>query len=211
MKVVAFNGSPRPEGNTNLALNIMADELKQAGIETEIINVGLTLIRGCTACGGCVKNRDEKCVQPGDNVNIWIQKMKQADGIIIGSPVHFSGIGATMKAFLDRAFYVCGVNNSLLRHKVACAVVSVRRSGGVTTFDQLNHYLTYGEMFIPTSNYWNVVHGRAPGEMQKDEEGVQTLKVLARNMAYLLKLQENGRDKVQAPQRENKIYMSFIR
>lgn len=211
MKVVAFNGSPNKEGNTYTALKIVTDELEKEGIETEIIHVGNKAVRGCIACGHCAKNKNEKCVLPGDDVNEWIQKMKEADGIILGSPVHYASIGATMKSFLDRAFYVAGSNNSMLRHKVGASVVAVRRSGGVTTFDQLNNYLLYSEMLIPTSNYWNVIHGTKPKEALQDEEGVQIMRVLGKNMAWLMKLVENGKGIVNEPEKEKKTYMNFIR
>lgn len=116
-----------------------------------------------------------------------------------------------MKAFLDRAFYVTSVNDGMLRHKVGASVVAVRRSGGVSTFDQLNNYLNYSEMLIPTSNYWNVVHGTKPGDALQDEEGVQIMRVLGKNMAWLLKVLENSKDKVAKPEREPKIFMNFIR
>lgn len=211
MKVVAFNGSPNKEGNTYHAIRIVADELEKEGVETEVVHVGNKTIRGCIACNRCVKNKDQKCGLPGDEVNEWIQKMNEADGIILGSPVHYSSIGATMKAFLDRAFYVTSVNNGMLRHKVGATVVAVRRSGGVPTFDQLNNYIQYSEMLIPTSNYWNVIHGTRPGEALQDEEGVQIMRVLGKNMSWLLKLVENGKDTVQAPEREKKVYTNFIR
>ena len=211
MKVVAFNGSPRKEGNTYQGIGIICDELEKEDIETEIIQVGSKEIRGCTACNGCAKNRDEKCVLPGDEVNEWIQKMKDADGIVLGAPVHFSGIGGTMKSFLDRAFYVGGNNDSLFRHKVGAALVAVRRSGGSASLDQLNHYLAYSEMVIPTSNYWNIIHGTRPGESIKDEEGVQIMKVLGKNMAWILKLVENGKGVVDKHEAERKTYMNFIR
>lgn len=210
MRVAAFNGSPNKEGNTYHALRIVADELGKEGIETEIIHVGNKLIRGCLACGKCRKNRDERCVTR-DEVNEWIMKMKEADGIILGSPVHFSSISATMKAFLDRAFYVAGNNGGLFRHKVGAAVVAIRRSGGLPAVDQLNHYLSYAEMIIPTSNYWNVIHGTAPGEALEDEEGVQIMRILGRNMAWLLKLVANGEGSVEEPRRERKVYTNFIR
>jgi multimeric flavodoxin WrbA len=210
MKVVAFNGSPRREGNTYHAICMVADELEKAGIATEVIHVGNKTLSGCLACGKCVKNRDERCAID-DEVNEWIQKMKSADGILFGSPVHFSGIAGNMKSFLDRAFYVCGVNKGLLRHKVGAAVVAVRRSGGVATCDQLNHYISYSEMLMPTSNYWDVIHGHRPGETLQDEEGKQIMRVLGRNMAWLMKLVENGRDLVPEPEPEIKAYMNFIR
>jgi multimeric flavodoxin WrbA len=210
MKVVAFNGSPTKEGNTYYALKGVTQEIEAEGIEVEIVHVGNKVIRGCTACGGCVRNQNEKCVI-GDEVNEWIQKMKEADGIILGSPVHYSGIGATMKAFLDRAFYVTSVNQSMLRHKIGASVVAVRRSGGVTTFDQLNHYVTYAEMLMPTSNYWNVIHGTKPGDAQEDGEGNQITRVLGKNMAWLMKLVEFGKDEVKQPEREDKVFTHFIR
>jgi len=210
MRVAAFNGSPNKEGNTYHALRIVADELEKEGIETEITHVGNKLIRRCLACGKCRKNKDERCVTQ-DEVNDWIAKMKEADGIILGSPVHFSSISAAMKAFLDRAFYVAGNNGGLFRHKVGAAVVAVRRSGGLPALDQLYHYLGYAEMIIPTSNYWNVIHGTAPGEALQDEEGVQIMRVLGQNMAWLLKLRANGQGSVGEPQKERKVYMNFIR
>ena len=211
MKVVAFNGSPRAEGNTYQAIAMVAKELKEEGIEVEVVHVGNKMIRACLSCGGCIKNRNEKCVIPGDEVNEWIQKMKEADGIIISSPVHYAAIGGTMKSFLDRAFYVAGVNKSMLRHKVGAAVVADRRSGGVSTFTQLNNFLNHSEMLMPTSNYWNVIFGRAPGEVEQDEEGKQIMRVLGKNMAWLMKLKEHGKDAVPAPEMEKKTYMSFIR
>lgn len=211
MKVVAFNGSPRKEGNTYHAIKIVTNELEKEGIDTEIIHVGNKSIRGCMACGQCIKNKNEKCVLPGDEVNEWIQKMKEADGILLGSPVYFSSIAGTMKAFLDRAFYVCGVNGSMLRHKIGAAVVAVRRSGGVPTFEQLNNYINYAEMIMPTSNYWNVIHGRKPGEVLEDEEGVQIMRVLGKNMAWCMKLVKNEKTTVNEPKRENKVLTNFIR
>ncbi len=210
MKVLALNGSPNKEGNTWHAIKMVTAELEKENIETEIIHVGNKIIRGCTACSQCARNKNEQCVLPGDEVNDWIQKMKQADGIIFGSPVHYAAMAGTMKSFMDRAFYVAGVNNGLLRHKVGAAVVAVRRSGGLPTFDQLNNFIHYSEMLIPTSNYWNVIHGTRPGEVIQDEEGVQIMRVLGKNMAWLLKLIEYGRGTVVEPEREAKQFMSFI-
>lgn len=210
MKVIAFNGSPKKEGNTYHALKLVGDELEKEGIEFEIIHVGNKEIRGCLACGYCVRNKNEKCAI-NDEVNGYIQKMKEADGILIGSPVHYAALGGTMKSFLDRAFYVTSVNDRMLRHKVGAAVVAVRRSGGVPTFNQLNNYINYSEMVMPTSNYWNVIHGTAPGEVLNDEEGVQIMRVLGKNTAWVLKLIENGKDKVKAPEAETKTFTNFIR
>lgn len=211
MKIVAFNGSPNKNGNTWHAIKMVTDELEREGIKTEIVHVGNKAIRGCLACGQCAKKRNEQCVQTGDPLNEWIQKVKVADGIIVGSPVHFAAIGGTMKSFLDRFFYVTGVNDSMLRHKVGAAVVAVRRSGGLPTFNQLNNFLCYSEMLLPTSNYWNVIHGTKPGEATRDEEGTQIMRTLGKNMAWLLQLVAHGKGTITPPEKENKVWMNFIR
>lgn len=211
MKVVAFNGSPKQEGNTYHAIKIVLDELEKEGIETEIVHVGNKTIKGCCACGYCYKNKTEKCLIKDDEVNEWIQKMKESDGIILGSPVYYSSIAGTMKSFLDRAFLVTSVNNGMLRHKVGASVVAVRRSGGLTTFDQLNNYIGYSEMVMATSNYWNIIHGNRPGEALKDEEGIQIMRVLGKNMAWIMKLVKHGEDSIKVPERERKVYTNFIR
>ena len=211
MKVVAFNGSPNKNGNTYHAIKMVTEELEKQGIETDIIHVGNKAVRGCLACGQCIKKRNEQCIQADDPVNEWLQIMKGADGLIFGSPVHFSAISGTMKSFLDRAFYVAGVNGSLLRHKVGAAVVAVRRSGGLPTFNQLNNFICYSEMLMPSSNYWNVVHGTRPGEAVKDEEGAQIMRTLGKNMAWLLQLIEHGKGTINPPEPEKKVYMNFIR
>lgn len=211
MKVIAFNGSPKKNGNTYTSIEIVAKELEKENIEVEIIYVGNKMIRGCLACGGCSRNMNEKCVIDNDEVNEWIAKMKDADGIILGSPVYYSAIAGTMKSFLDRAFYVSSVNKGMLRHKVGASVVAVRRSGGVPVFDQLNNYINYSEMLMPTSNYWNVAYGTAPGEVSKDDEGVQIMSMLGKNMAWLMKIVEAGKDTIEPPNRQDKTYMNFIR
>ncbi|WP_053983496.1 flavodoxin family protein [Niameybacter massiliensis] len=209
MKVVAFNGSPKKEGNTYHALKMVGDELEKNGVDFEIIHVGNKAIRGCIACGQCAKNKNEQCALKTDDVNEWIQVMKEADGILLGSPVHFAGIAGTMKSFLDRVFYVHSTNGGLFRHKVGAAVVSVRRSGGSVTFDGLNHYLNYAEMYMPTTNYWNIIHGGAPAEVYKDDEGMQIMSVLGKNMAHLMKVLGNA--KTSAPVYEPKVFTNFIR
>ncbi|MBB6713228.1 flavodoxin family protein [Clostridium sp. FP2] len=211
MKVIAFNGSPTKEGNTYHGIKIVIEELEKEGIETEIIHVGNKTIRGCIACGYCTKNKNRKCAITTDPVNDWIEKMKDADGIIFGSPVHYSAIAGTMKAFLDRAFRVAEANDSMLRHKVGVAVVAVRRAGGIPAFDQLNNYINHSEMLIPTSNYWNVINGRLPGEVMQDEEGIQIMRILGKNMAWLMKLVENGQGIINKPEREEKMFTNFIR
>lgn len=210
MKVVAFNGSPRKEGNTYHAIKAVAAELEKEGIEVEIVHVGNKVIRGCLGCNGCSRNKNEKCVI-NDEVNEWIQKMKEADGIILGSPVHYAGIPGTMKSFLDRAFYVASSNNSLFRHKVGASVVAVRRTGGIAVFQQLNNFINYSEMVVPTSNYWNIAHGTAPGEVTQDDEGMQIMRVLGKNMAWVMKSLDASKDIVKESEAENKIFTNFIR
>ena len=210
MKVVAFNGSPRQNGNTYNALKFVAKELEEQGIEVEIIQVGSQNIVGCKACNKCAKNRDEKCIMDNDEVNGWIQKMKEADGIILGSAVHFSGITATMKAFLDRAMYVASNNKQMFRYKVGASIVAVRRSGGMIAFDALNNYINYSEMIMPASNYWNVVHGTRAGDVEKDKEGKQIARILGKNMAYLMKMVDEGKKNHEVPEVESKIYTSFV-
>lgn len=209
MKVIAINGSPKAEGNTYHGLKIVCESLENEGISTEIIHVGNKNIRGCIGCGGCSVNKNEKCVID-DEVNDIIQKLKNADGIIIGSPVYYASMAGTMKCFLDRAFYVAGAgNDGLFRHKVGASVAVARRSGEVATFDHLNHYFTVSEMFVVPSKYWNVIHGRMPGEAIQDEEGVQTMRVLGKNMAFLIKAIDKS--KADLPEKEQKIMTSFIR
>jgi len=209
MKVVAFNGSPNKKGNTACSLAIVLAELEQAGIETQMIHVGKEKISGCVACHGCVKNQDEACVFTDDPVNEWIKEIKAADGILLGSPVHFSGVAGTMKSFLDRAFFVASVNGGIFHHKVGAAVAAVRRSGGLPTVNSLNHYITYSEMIMPSSNYWNVAHGLTPGQMEQDGEGKQIMEVLGRNMAWIMTLIDQG--DVPPPAPVAKTMTNFIR
>ena len=210
MKVVAFNGSPKKEGNTYQAIRMVAEELEKEGIEVEIVHVGDKVIRGCMACGGCFRNGDSHCVVKNDPVNEYIDKMIEADGVILGTPVHYAAIGGTMKSFLDRAFYALASDK--LRHKVGAAVVAVRRSGGVPTFNQLGNYLSYKEMLVPATNYWNVIHGAMPGDVQKDEEGKQIMRVLGKNMAWILQsIQAAKAAGINPPERERRELMNFIR
>ena len=211
MKVIAINGSPRIEGNTSQALNMVGDELKADGIEFEILHIGHKMIHGCLACGKCAVNRDEKCSITTDDLNKLIPKLKEADGLILGSPVYYSGVAGTMKSFLDRLFFVSGANGNLFRHKVGAALVAVRRTGGSSTLDCLNHYFSISQMLIATSNYWNVIHGAAPGEVIQDSEGVQTMRLLGKNMAWLLKMKQATVDTIQEPVAVQKVIMNFIR
>jgi multimeric flavodoxin WrbA len=211
MNVIAINGSPHKEGNTFHALSMVGQELKAAGIGFEILHIGHKMIHGCLACGKCAATKDETCAIKTDELNDWIQVLKPAEGIILGSPVYYSGIPGTMKSFLDRMFYVAGSNGNLFRHKVAAALVAVRRTGGSSTLDSLNHYLTYSEMIVAASRYWNVIHGRTPGEVVQDGEGAQIMSVLGKNMAWLLKMKEATADAIAPPPAEAKVYTHFIR
>ncbi len=210
MKVIAINGSPRNNGNTFNALNTVLQELEKEGINTEIIHVGNKLIHGCISCGKCFETTDCRCVF-NDGVNEIIQRMIEADGILLGSPVYYAGINGTMKSFLDRAFFASAGGGRPFRLKVGAAVVAVRRGGASETFDQLNKYFCISEMIVPGSNYWNQIHGLMPGESNGDAEGLQTMRVLGRNMAWLLKLMEYGKAQVPAPPEEEKIHTNFIR
>ena len=211
MKITAINGSPHKEGNTYLALARIGAIIKENNIDFEIVHVGNKVIRGSTACGECFKRANGTCVIEDDPVNETIQKMKDADGIILASPVYYSGVAGTMKSFLDRAFFVAGASGGLFRHKVGAALVAVRRSGGSSTLDCLNHYLSFTEMIIASSNYWNIIHGRAAGEIQKDDEGMQTLDVLARNIVWILNMREATKSTITPPAKAEKIVTSFIR
>jgi len=213
MKVVAINGSPKNNGNTAQLIDTITQELAKENISTEVLHIGNKTIRGCFGCGACAKNQDERCVAKDDEyVNECIQKMKEADGILIGTPVHWAGIAGTMKSFLDRAFYVSSANGNLFRHKVGASIVAVRRSGGVSTFDAMNHYLNYAEMILPTSNYWNVAHGRVPGEVHEDFEGIQIARVMGKNMAWTLKVMQSAKEQnIPFPEQEAKIMTNFVR
>lgn len=187
MKVVAFNGSPRKEGNTAALIKHVFKELEKEGIETEIVQVGGKSIHGCTACGKCYENADKKCVIDKDIVNECIEKMLEADGIILASPTYFADLTPELKALIDRAGFVSGANGGLFKRKVGAAVVAVRRAGSVHVFDSINHFFTISQMIIPGSSYWNMGIGLAEGDVEKDEEGIQTMQVLGQNMAWLLK------------------------
>ncbi len=187
MKVVAFNGSPRKEGNTSLLLKHILTELEDEGIETEIIQIGNNPISGCTACMKCFEKKDEQCVIKSDIVNDCIKKMKEADGIIIASPTYFADINAETKALIERAGFVAKANDELFKRKVGAAVVAARRGGAIHAFDSINHLFTISQMIIPGSSYWNIGLGFLPVDVEADMEGIQTMQTLGQNMAWLLK------------------------
>jgi multimeric flavodoxin WrbA len=188
MKVVAFNGSARKDGNTAILLNYVLAELQKEGIETELVQLAGKNIRGCTACRECFAAKDKQCSGvKNDMVNTYIAKMIEADGIILGSPVYYSDLTAGMKALIERAGFVGRANDELFKRKVGAAVVAVRRAGAMHTFDSINHFFFITQMIVPGSNYWNVGIGRDIGEAEADVEGIQTMKTLGQNMAWLLK------------------------
>jgi multimeric flavodoxin WrbA len=187
MKVIAFNGSVRKEGNTAILLNLVLDELKAEGIETELYSLAGKPIQGCIACFKCFEKKNRRCNVEKDIINECIQKMDEADGILLGSPTYFADVSAGMKALIERCGMVGGANNKMYKRKVGAAVVAVRRAGAIHVFNSLNYFFTINEMIIPGSTYWNIGIGRQPGEVNSDAEGVQTMKNLGKNMAWLMK------------------------
>lgn len=206
MKVMLLNGSPRGEKCTYTALTIIAERLNSAGIETEIFNVGARAIAGCIGCGSC-KTKGSCFVD--DGVNDFVKKMVSADGLIVGSPVHYAAASGHVTSFLDRAFCQAGAK---MAGKPGAAVVSCRRGGASAAFDQLNKYFTISNMPIVPSNYWNQIHGNTPDEIMQDLEGIQTLNTLADNMSWLLKCIKAGKEQgINLPEYEPKIRTNFVR
>jgi len=187
MKVIAFNGSARKDGNTAILLRYVLRELEREGIETEMIQLSGKRIHGCLACRSCFARKDGRCAQKDDEGNALIDAMIQCDGILLGSPTYVTDVSPEMKSLIDRACMVTRANEGLLRRKVGAAVVAVRRAGAIHAFDTLNHFFLISEMIIPGSSYWNIGIGREKGEVESDAEGIQTMQVLGRNMAWLLK------------------------
>ena len=205
MKVLMINGSPRSSGNTAAALSEMEKVFAQEGIEAEIVQVGHQAVRGCIACGGCYKSG--KCVFD-DVVNELAAKFQEADGLVVASPVYYASANATLIAVLDRLFYSTRFDK---RMKVGASVAVARRGGCSATFDELNKYFTICGMPVASSQYWNSVHGGKPGEAEQDEEGMQTMRTLARNMTFLMKSIALGKEKFGLPQRETPKPTNFIR
>lgn len=187
MKVIAINGSPRKGGNTEALIHKVFEPLEAAGIETELAQIGGRAVRGCTACGKCMELQNGTCVITNDPVNEIIQKMIEADGIILGSPTYFTDVTSEMKALIDRAGFVSYTGGSFLKHKVGAAVVAVRRGGATHVFDTLNHFFQISGMFVVGSTYWNMAYGLNPGEVIDDEEGMANMIDLGESMAHLLK------------------------
>jgi len=210
MKVLLVNGSPHTNGCTYTALEEVAKTLESEGIETQIYQIGTNPIAGCIACYSCAKNG--KCIY-NDCVNDFVDLAKEADGFVFGSPVHYAAAGGAITSFMDRVFYSDALAKKQSFYlKPAAAIVSARRAGTTATFDQLNKYFTISEMPIISSRYWNMVHGATPEDVKKDEEGLQTMRVLARNMAWFLKCKEAAvKAGVPFPEREQSIFTNFIR
>ena len=185
-KVVAFNGSARKNGNTAILLRTVLKELEAEGTETELIQLSGAKIHGCLACRKCSTKKDRRCSQTGDMGNAYIQKMEEADGILLGSPTYVADISPEIKALMDRACLVSKANGGIFRRKVGAAVVAVRRAGAIHAFDALNHFFFISEMIVPGSSYWNIGIGREKGEVTADTEGMRTMKILGENMAWLL-------------------------
>ena len=210
MKVLLVNGSPHEKGCTYTALTEVCKTLNEEGIDTEIFWIGIKPISGCIACKKCAEL--VKCVF-NDTVNEFVEKAKEADGFIFGTPVHYAAASGAITSFMDRAFYSagCSKQSDIFRYKPASAVVSARRAGTTATYDQINKYFGITEMPIISSRYWNMVHGAKPEDVLKDEEGMQAMRILGRNMAYYLKCIEAGKKAgIELPKREKTILTNFI-
>ena len=186
MKVIAFNGSARKDGNTAILINKALNRLQAAGIETELFQLAGKKIQGCKACFQCSVKKNQRCVVDTDVLNDCIEKMITADGIILGSPTYFADISPEMKALIDRSGMVARANGDLFRRKVGAGIVAVRRAGSIQAFDSLNHFFLISQMIIPGSCYWNMGFGREKGEVNQDDEGSTIMEVLGDNMAWLL-------------------------
>ena len=207
MKILLINGSPKANGNTAFALEQMAEVFAAEGIETETIQVGNQLLRGCQGCGACYKLG--KCVFDDDIVNETVRKLAEADGMVIGSPVYYASPNGTLISFLDRVFYSSGKVDK--RMKVGASIVCARRGGCTASMDVLNKYFTISQMPVASSTYWNIIHGAKPGEAAQDAEGVRTMRKLAKNMAYMIKAFAAAKDTVVLPEPEPKAFTNFIR
>lgn len=205
MKVLILNGSPKPDGNTAIAIEEMRKVFAEEGVETEIVQVGNKDVRGCIACGRC--GELGRCVFD-DVVNEIAEKFEKADGLVVASPVYYASANATLIAVLDRLFYSSHFDKTM---KVGASVVCARRGGCSATFDELNKYFMISSMPVASSQYWNSIHGRTPGEADEDEEGKQTMRVLARNMTFLMKSIALGREKYGLPKTEPRVATHFIR
>ena len=187
MKVIAINGSARKDGNTAALIKHVFQELEKEGIQAEMVQLAGKPVHGCIVCRKCFENKNRRCAVTNDFVNECIQKMEEADGIILASPVYFANMTPELKALIDRSGFVSMANGGMFSRKAGAAVVAVRRAGAVHVFDSINHFFFITQMIVPGSSYWNIGHGREKGEVEKDEEGVQTMHTLGKNMAWLMK------------------------
>ncbi|HID70730.1 MAG TPA: flavodoxin family protein [Desulfobacterales bacterium] len=187
MKVLAINGSARKDGNTAMLIRTVFEELDKEGIETELLQLSGEKIRGCIACYKCKENKDQRCAVDNDYINTCIEKMLDADGIILGSPTYFADVSSEIKALIDRAGMTSRMNEDMFKRKVGAAVIARRRGGAIHAFDTINHFFTIGQMITVGSNYWNFASGLAKGEVENDAEGIGTMRTLGQNMAWLLK------------------------
>lgn len=209
MKVLLVNGSPRKNGNTGRALEECATALNQEGIETELIWIGAQPIRGCTACGACSRNCDNRCIFDDDIVNPLIRKAAEADGYIFGSPVYYAGLNGSLKSLMDRMFYAGG---SVMRQKPAAGIACARRAGTTITADEINKFFQINAMPVVSSTYWGIVHGRGAGEVEGDGEGLQTMRNLGRSMAWIMKCINAGAAAgIQPPMLERGTMTNMIR
>ncbi len=211
MKVIGFNGSARKDGNTAVLIQTVFDQLAAEGIETQLVNLGPNSVNGCIACMKCHENKDGHCVQTKDPLNGWLDEMKTADGIILGTPVYFADISGQIKCFMDRTAMVARANGNMFKRKVGAGVVAVRRAGALTAFHSLNAYFTIAEMMVVGSTYWNMGYGREKGEARQDGEGLQTMSNLGKNMAWLLKCIEASKGNIEIPETDIGVVTSFIR
>ncbi len=187
MKVIAFNGSARKDGNTAILLRTVLKEIENQGLETELYQLAGKKLHGCRACYKCFQNKDKKCVVKDDVANVCIEKMIEADGIIIGSPTYFADVTSETKALIDRTGFVSRANDRMFKRKAGAAVVAVRRTGALHAFDTINHFFLIGGMIVPGSIYWNIGIGREIGDVEGDNEGIETMKELGKNFAWLLR------------------------
>jgi multimeric flavodoxin WrbA len=186
MKVVAFNGSARKNGNTALLVQAALQEIEARGIDTELIQLAGKKIHGCTACRKCFEKKDRTCSGRDDAVNECIEKMLGAEGVILASPTYFADLSTETKALIDRAGYVARANDDMFKRKVGAAVVAARRAGAIHAFDSINHFFFISQMIVPGSSYWNLGFGLEKGDAEKDDEGIQTMRQLGKNMAWLM-------------------------
>lgn len=187
MKVFAINGSSRKDGNTAILINTVLDELRKEGIGTEMFQLSGNKLNGCLSCYKCFKNKDRRCAVKGDILNDLLGELEKADGFVLGSPTYFSDVTSSTRAFIERCGFVARANDYMFKRKVASGVVAVRRAGGIPALNSINLFLHYMQMMNPGSSYWNVGIGRDPGDVLNDLEGLQTMRTVGQNMAWLLK------------------------